>query len=73
MDENSLSFEVRRAAFKVQTTLGPGLPESVYELALAFERRQAGLWVETQGALPVVIAGSSWMGATDSICSLSAR
>lgn len=57
MDENAISFEIRRAAFKVHTALGPGLLESVYELALAFELRQAGLRVETQVALPVVYAG----------------
>jgi GxxExxY protein len=47
MDENAISYEIRRAAFKVHTALGPGLLESVYELALAFELRQIGLLVET--------------------------
>jgi GxxExxY protein len=57
IDENAISYEIRRAAFKVHTALGPGLLESVYELALAFELRQIGLRVETQIALPVLYAG----------------
>lgn len=62
MDENAISFEIRKAAFKVHTALGPGLLESVYELALAFELRQAGLSVATQVALPVVYAGQQLDG-----------
>jgi GxxExxY protein len=42
------------AAFKVHTTLGPGLLESVYETCTAFEVRESGLQVATQMALPVV-------------------
>ncbi len=62
MDENAISFEIRKAAFKVHTELGPGLPESVYELALAFELRQVGLRVDTQVALPVVYRGQQLDG-----------
>ena len=57
MEVNAISFEVRRAAFKVHTALGPGLLESVYELAMAYELRQVGLRVEQQVALPFVYAG----------------
>jgi GxxExxY protein len=57
MDENAISFEVRRAAFKVHTALGPGLLESVYELALTHELRQAGLLVRQQVPLPFVYGG----------------
>jgi GxxExxY protein len=42
------------AAFKVHTTLGPGLLESVYETTLAYEIRKGGLPVETQVAMPIV-------------------
>lgn len=42
------------AAFKVHTSLGPGLLESVYEACLAYEIRKSGLTVETQVALPVI-------------------
>ncbi|SHJ73638.1 GxxExxY protein [Hymenobacter daecheongensis DSM 21074] len=57
MHENDISFEVRKAAFKVHSALGPGLLESVYEVALAYELRQAGLLVQTQVPLPMVYAG----------------
>lgn len=57
MDENAISFEVRRAAFKVHTALGPGLLEAVYELALGYELEQVGLRVERQVALPCVYSG----------------
>ncbi|GAA4005690.1 GxxExxY protein [Hymenobacter fastidiosus] len=57
MHENDISLEVRKAAFKVHTALGPGLLESVYEVALAYELRQAGLLVQTQVPLPMVYAG----------------
>jgi GxxExxY protein len=35
MTENDISFKIRGAIFKVYNELGPGLLESVYELALA--------------------------------------
>ncbi|MFD2785432.1 GxxExxY protein [Hymenobacter rubripertinctus] len=57
MPENDISFEVRKAAFKVHSALGPGLLKSVQEVALAHGLRQAGLTVQTQLALPMVYAG----------------
>jgi GxxExxY protein len=57
MSENEISFEIRRAAFKLHTVLGPGLLESVYETALAYELRQMGLRVAAQVPLPMVYAG----------------
>lgn len=57
MQENDISFEIRKAAFKVHTALGPGLLESVYEVALAHELRQAGLLVQTQLPIPMMYAG----------------
>ena len=41
-------------AFKVHTSFGPGLLESVYKACLAYEIRKSGLSVETQVALPVI-------------------
>ena len=53
MLENEISYAVRGAAFKVHSTLGPGLLESVYEAALAFELRKAGYEVQRQLGIPV--------------------
>lgn len=40
--------EIVDAAFKVHTTLGPGLLESVYETCLEYELKKRGLCVERQ-------------------------
>ena len=54
MTENEIAKEVVDAAYRVHTTLGPGLLESVYEASLAYELEQRGLKVERQKSLPVV-------------------
>ncbi|RZJ05525.1 MAG: GxxExxY protein [Brevundimonas sp.] len=41
------------AAFRVHSTLGPGLLESVYETCLAEELKRMGLRVERQVGVPV--------------------
>lgn len=43
MTENDLSYKIRGAIFKVYNNLGPGLLESVYEAALAYELKKEGL------------------------------
>jgi GxxExxY protein len=53
MSENELSYKIRGAIFTVYNTLGPGLLESTYEAALAFELRELGLSVQTQVSLPL--------------------
>ncbi|OGX87386.1 GxxExxY protein [Hymenobacter lapidarius] len=53
MHENDISFLIRKAAFEVHTALGPGLLESVYETALAYEIRQLGLELRSQVPLPM--------------------
>ena len=45
------------AAFKVHTTLGPGLLESVYETTVAYEVRKSGLTVVTQVPVPIIYDG----------------
>jgi GxxExxY protein len=45
------------AAFKVHTTLGPGLLESVYETCLAYELTKRGLKVQRQVVVPVIYDG----------------
>lgn len=57
MKENDISYDVRGAAFKVHKELGPGLFESVYEEALAFELRELGYDVKTQVGVPMVYHG----------------
>ena len=54
MKENDISFIIRGCIFKVYNNLGPGLLESAYEAALAFELIQAGVIVKTQVALPMI-------------------
>lgn len=54
MTENDISFDIRGAAFKVHNNLGPGLLESVYEVALAHELSKMGYDVRMQVGLPVV-------------------
>lgn len=53
-EENKISYDIRGCAFKVHKTLGPGLFESVYEMALSFELRQLGYDVKNQNLIPVV-------------------
>lgn len=52
MHENDLSYIIRGCIFKVYNAIGPGLLESAYEMALAYELRKSGLEVETQIGLP---------------------
>jgi GxxExxY protein len=54
MTENEIAKGIVDAAFKVHTVLGPGLLESVYEAALAYELARRGYQVERQKSLPVV-------------------
>ena len=54
MSENSVAQQIVDAAYRVHTTLGPGLLESVYEAALAFELEKRGLRITRQQAIPVV-------------------
>lgn len=53
MDENQLSFEIIGCAIELHKQLGPGLLESAYEAALAFELRNSGLHVESQVPMPM--------------------
>ena len=42
MDENAIAKEIVDAAFRIHTTLGPGLLESVYHTVLAYELGKTG-------------------------------
>jgi GxxExxY protein len=54
MSENAIAQQIVDAAFRVHTTLGPGLLESVYEAALAYELEKRGLRITRQQGVPVV-------------------
>ena len=52
--ENEIAKQIVDAAFKIHTTLGPGLFESVYETVMAQELANRGLKVVRQQPIPVV-------------------
>jgi GxxExxY protein len=56
MELSRISYDIRGSAFKVFNELGPGLFESVYETALAYELEQLGYNVKTQVLIPIVYA-----------------
>jgi len=57
MNLESTGKAVLDAAFKVHTTLGPGLLESVYEAALSRELVKRGHQVDRQKPIPVFYDG----------------
>jgi len=54
MTENEIARQIVDAAYKIHTTLGPGLLESVYEVVLLHELEKRGLRAIRQQAIPVV-------------------
>lgn len=54
MEENELSYKIRGCIFNVYNKLGPGLLESAYEAALAYELKKENLEVKNQIALPMI-------------------
>ena len=52
MSENEISFKIIGAALALHKNFGPGLLESVYENALAFDLREIGLITEQQKGIP---------------------
>ncbi len=54
-EEDVLAKRVLDEAFRLHTELGPGLLESVYEHVLAARLGKAGLQVETQKTIPIVV------------------
>jgi GxxExxY protein len=51
--ENNIGRIVVDAAIAVHRALGPGLLETVYEVALAYELQQRGLQVDRQVPMPI--------------------
>jgi GxxExxY protein len=54
MSENEISYKIIGAAMELHKALGPGLLESVYENALAYDLRELGFDVQTQFPMPLV-------------------
>lgn len=68
MTENAIAREIVDAAFRVHSTLGPGLLESVYQTVLEFELGRRNLRVASQQAIPpssrMALRGSSTVSKT---------
>ncbi|MEO8572742.1 MAG: GxxExxY protein [Pyrinomonadaceae bacterium] len=54
MTENEISRIVVDSAFKIHTSLGPGLFESVYEVTMAHELVKRGRQIVCQRGIPLV-------------------
>ena len=54
MDENEISYKVIGAALELHKVVGPGLLESAYENALAFDLRKMGFEVKQQHPMPFI-------------------
>ena len=59
MTDNEITYQIRGAIYDVYKNLGPGLLESIYEEALAFEIQQRGLKVERQKQVPIIYKGNT--------------
>lgn len=54
MEANSVTRAIVDAAYRIHTTLGPGLLESVYKSALAWELDNRGLSFTRQQPIPII-------------------
>lgn len=52
MTENEIAYEIVGACLDLHREVGPGLLESAYEKALAYEIRERGLEVKQQCSMP---------------------
>lgn len=57
MTENEIAKVVVDTAYKIHTTLGPGLFESVYQAALKYELNKRGLKFVDEQPIPVIYEG----------------
>ena len=57
MTENEISYKIIGAAIEIHKSIGPGLLESAYESALAYDLRELGFDVEQQKAMPFIYKG----------------
>ena len=57
MDENDIAKEIVDAAYKIHSSIGPGLLESAYEAMLVYELRKRKLTVACQQPIAVIYDG----------------
>ena len=57
MHENEVARQIVDAAYKIHSTLGPGLLESAYQAILVYELQRRGLQIEAERQMPVVYEG----------------
>ncbi|UWX62322.1 GxxExxY protein [Chryseobacterium oranimense] len=60
MNENEISYMVRKCIFNVYNKLGPGLLENVYQKILIYELQENGLDVKAESAIPIVYDGKEF-------------
>jgi GxxExxY protein len=56
--ENEVAKQIVDAAYRVHSSLGPGLLESAYEAVLAYELEKRSLRLVRQQAVPIVYEGT---------------
>ncbi len=56
-EEETIGKAIVNAAFKIHTTLGPGLLEEVYEICMVHELTKNGFHVQRQVDIPIVYDG----------------
>ena len=54
MTENEISYKVIGAAIEIHKSIGPGLLESAYENALAYDLKELGFEVRQQVPMPFI-------------------
>ncbi len=54
MEINKITHEILDSAYKVHSSLGPGLLESAYQACLVYELKKKGFKVETEKPLPII-------------------
>jgi GxxExxY protein len=57
MNENDISYKIIGAAIEIHKNIGPGLLESAYENALAFDLKELGFDVKQQVPMPFIYKG----------------
>jgi len=60
MNENEISYIVRKCIFNVYNKLGPGLLETVYHKILIYELQENGLDAQSELAIPIVYDGKQF-------------